>query len=119
MRPCSPSGVTEINADGTGQACTVVSNQPPGDPGGWTVDLYAFFGRDKRPCWLVRWTIGAPAPGTGSPCVRVIGAVALPQAITYQALVTPPPGVTSTIEVGVMAENITPAVVPVEPQGVR
>ena len=116
MRKCNPQGATDVPGEGRGQACTVIINQPSTDPGGWTIDLYAHYGDDQRPCWVQRVTLLAVLAAAGRVSSRVVLTMALPQAVTYAAVVTPPvvPGL-APIEVGVKVSDLTPAIFVVEP----
>lgn len=41
MQLCHPRVVTHVPATGSGSGAAVWVSQPPGDPGGWTIDLFA------------------------------------------------------------------------------
>ncbi len=116
MRKCNPLGATDVPAEGLGQACSVIVNQPSTDPGGWTIDVFAHYGDDRRPCWVQRLTLLAVLAASGRVSNRVVLVMALPQAVAYSAVVTPPavPGV-NPIEVGVKCSELTPAIFVLEP----
>jgi hypothetical protein len=116
MRKCTPTGSTDVPAEGRGQACTLIVNQPSTDAGGWTIDIEAQFGDDRRPCWVTRVTLQPVTAALGRTCMRVVAAIALPQAVTYAAVVTPPsPAPAAPIEVGLKASDLTPFLLILEP----
>jgi hypothetical protein len=113
LRTCHPRVKTEVAPQGGGRSCTVYLSQPNGDPGGWTIELYARLQAEDSPSVLVRVFQVSPRASNRA-AARVVGVATFAGATSWAALVYPPtsdegppPVLDEGIQVGLFADDVT------------